>query len=261
MAWFAIDQLVVLGHGRSLARKAAAFLACSFSRCSSRTSVLSFVISADSTIFIASFSMACSFLNLATQLPTSLRHKIVRGGHRGDRTVLLDEGSPFLVMLDLDKPDYSGKMGFFPHLLYPNDEKSRYGLNDLPFGDNLSYPNRDGCPDHQIPWPPAAPGRTPIPPLRGSPSWLPIIFRRLPLSPDARSRTHQRSSAYLLVPGSQGAGGLPLRRAAPVIPPSCWPFSPLTMRDGQGADQCCPGACPNSGMAKILTFGSQVRHK
>ena len=70
MAFFAVDQLVALGHGRSLAKKAAAFFRNSFSWRSSRTSALSFAISVDSEAFLRSWSVACSFLYLATQLPT-----------------------------------------------------------------------------------------------------------------------------------------------------------------------------------------------
>ena len=70
MAFFAIDELIALGHGRSLAKKAAAFFRNSFSCRSSRTSALSFAISADSEAFLRSWSVACAFLYLATQLPT-----------------------------------------------------------------------------------------------------------------------------------------------------------------------------------------------
>ena len=70
MAFFAIDELIALGHGRSLAKKAAAFFRNSFSWRSSRTSALSFAISVDSEAFLRSWSVACSFLYLATQLPT-----------------------------------------------------------------------------------------------------------------------------------------------------------------------------------------------
>ena len=70
MAFFAIDELIALGHGRSLAKKAAAFFRNSFSCRSSRTSALSFAISADSEAFFRSWSVACAFLYLATQLPT-----------------------------------------------------------------------------------------------------------------------------------------------------------------------------------------------
>ena len=71
MAFFAVDQLVALGHGRSSAKKAAAFFRNSFSPRSSLFSALSFAISADSDAFLRSWSVACSFLYLATQLPTA----------------------------------------------------------------------------------------------------------------------------------------------------------------------------------------------
>ena len=70
MAFFAVDQLVAVSHGRSLAKKTAAFFRNSFSPRSSLFSALSFAISADSEAFLRSWSVACSFLYLATQLPT-----------------------------------------------------------------------------------------------------------------------------------------------------------------------------------------------
>ena len=70
MAFFAVDELVAISHGRSLAKKAAAFFRNSFSPRSSRTSAFNFAISADSEAFSRSRSVACSFLYLATQLPT-----------------------------------------------------------------------------------------------------------------------------------------------------------------------------------------------
>ena len=51
-------------------KKAAAFFKHSFSWRSSRTSAVSFAISADSEAFLRSWSVACSFLYLPTQLPT-----------------------------------------------------------------------------------------------------------------------------------------------------------------------------------------------
>ena len=62
MAFFAIDELIALGHGRSFAKKAAAFFRNSFSPRSSLFSALSFAISADSEAFLRSWSVACSFL-------------------------------------------------------------------------------------------------------------------------------------------------------------------------------------------------------
>ena len=70
MAFFAVNELVAISHGRSLAKKAAAFFRNSFSPRSPRTSALSFAISVDSEAFLRSWSVACSFLYLATQLPT-----------------------------------------------------------------------------------------------------------------------------------------------------------------------------------------------
>ena len=55
---------------RSGHTKAAAFFRNSFSCRSSRTSALSFAISADSEAFLRSWSVACAFFYLATQLPT-----------------------------------------------------------------------------------------------------------------------------------------------------------------------------------------------
>ena len=46
MAFFAVNELVAISHGRSLAKKAAAFFRNSFSPRSSRTSAFNFAISA-----------------------------------------------------------------------------------------------------------------------------------------------------------------------------------------------------------------------
>jgi len=58
MAFFAIDELVALGHGRSFAKKAAAFFAELVLLTQLPVSALSFAISADSEAFWRSWSVA-----------------------------------------------------------------------------------------------------------------------------------------------------------------------------------------------------------